>query len=135
MKNSHIVLLVMIAISIGAVLSLFGQTSVYVDFDMAEANMGESYTVIGRLDTSAEINFNPEKTLLTFTALDSNGTRRTVYYFEPKPQDFERSEKITMSGFASDSGFIATRILMKCPSKYNEENRLQGNTDSYTVEN
>ena len=44
-----------------------------------------------------------------------------VFYYDSKPQDFERSEKITMTGYASDSGFIAETILMKCPSKYNEQ--------------
>jgi len=47
-----------------------------------------------------------------------------VIYNQPKPQDFERSEEITMTGYATDSAFIATDILMKCPSKYNEQNEV-----------
>ena len=38
-----------------------------------------------------------------------------------KPTDFERSEEITLTGHATDSAFIATDILMKCPSKYTDK--------------
>ncbi|NVK05844.1 MAG: cytochrome c maturation protein CcmE [Flavobacteriia bacterium] len=134
MKTSHIILLIMIAISIGGILSIYGDASTYVDFNLAEKNMGEKYTVIGELVKDEPVDFNPKNTMLTFTAVDSTGLRRTVYYGQPKPMDFERSEKITMKGFATDSGFVATEILMKCPSKYNEKNRLEGNTDSYSSE-
>jgi cytochrome c-type biogenesis protein CcmE len=57
-----------------------------------------------------------------------------VYYNQPKPQDFERSEEITMKGYATDTAFIAEEILMKCPSKYNEQNKMAGKEDSYTDE-
>ena len=57
-----------------------------------------------------------------------------MYYNQPKPQDFERSEEITMRGYATDSAFIAKEILMKCPSKYNEQNEMAGNSNSYTAE-
>jgi len=29
-----------------------------------------------------------------------------------------------MTGYATDSAFVATDILMKCPSKYNEQNEV-----------
>jgi len=49
-------------------------------------------------------------------------------YREPKPQDFERSEEITMKGHATDSAFVAREILMKCPSKYNDQQQMAGQT-------
>jgi cytochrome c-type biogenesis protein CcmE len=36
-----------------------------------------------------------------------------------------------MKGFATDTAFIAQEILMKCPSKYNEQNQMAGNENSY----
>lgn len=134
MKQSHIVLLIVVAVLIGGILSTFGDASVYVNFKLAENNMGEEYTVVGSLDTTSEIHFTPKTTMLRFTAVDDSGMSRTVYYNEPKPQDFERSEFITMTGFATDTGFVATRILMKCPSKYNDQNRMNGNDNSYSDE-
>ena len=33
-----------------------------------------------------------------------------------------------MTGFATDSGFTANTILMKCPSKYNEQKYIEKDT-------
>jgi cytochrome c-type biogenesis protein CcmE len=38
-----------------------------------------------------------------------------------KPQDFERSEQIVLTGKMKGDEFVATDILMKCPSKYKDE--------------
>lgn len=42
-----------------------------------------------------------------------------------KPQDFERSEQIVVTGSMKDNQFYADEILMKCPSKYKEEITLR----------
>ena len=44
-----------------------------------------------------------------------------------KPQDLERSERLVLIGSAADDGtFDAREMLMKCPSKYNQENKIAG---------
>ncbi|GIV43287.1 MAG: hypothetical protein KatS3mg035_0410 [Bacteroidia bacterium] len=40
----------------------------------------------------------------------------------PNLRIFERSEQIVLTGKYSDDGFYADKILMKCPSKYNDPN-------------
>jgi cytochrome c-type biogenesis protein CcmE len=132
MKKTHIVLILVIATLIGAILVMFKDAGTYANFSSAEYAMGNEFTVIGYLDKEAEMNFDPKTTLFSFTAMDKDGNKRKVYYNQPKPQDFERSEEITMKGFATDTAFIAQEILMKCPSKYNEQNEMAGNNDSYT---
>ena len=112
----------------GVILSLTYNASTYITFTDAEKRIGKEYTVIGELIKEKEINFDPRLNLLTFYASDSLRNERKVYYYDSKPQDFERSEKITMTGFASDSGFIANTILMKCPSKYNEQKYIDKDT-------
>lgn len=134
MKKSHIVLLIVIAILMGALLATFQDASTYVTFERATANQGETYTVIGQLEKPLDIHFNPNTTMLRFTAIDKDGGSQTVYYNQPKPTDFEKSEEITMKGFSTDTAFIATEILMKCPSKYNEQNKMSGASDSYSSE-
>lgn len=134
MKKVHILLIVVIAVLIGAILSTFSDASTYVDFKLAESNAGEKYTVVGKLNKEEELHFNPQTTMLRFQAIDKNGEERTVYFNQPKPTDFEKSEEITMKGFATDTAFIATEILMKCPSKYNEQNKMAGANDSYSSE-
>ena len=128
MKKTEIILILLVAVIIGVILSLTYNASTYITFTDAEKRMGKEYTVIGELIKEKEIRFEPRLNLLTFYASDSLKNERKVYYYDSKPQDFERSEKITMTGFASDSGFIANTILMKCPSKYNEQKFTEKDT-------
>ncbi|RMF53905.1 MAG: cytochrome c maturation protein CcmE, partial [Bacteroidetes bacterium] len=44
-----------------------------------------------------------------------------VRYPDPKPINFESAQKIVLIGQYRDSVFYAEKILMKCPSKYKEE--------------
>ena len=44
-----------------------------------------------------------------------------VVFDGAKPQDFELSEQIVVTGRMKDDTFIATDLLMKCPSKYKDE--------------
>lgn len=125
MKKTEIVFIFLIAVIIGVIVSLTYNASTYITFADAEKNMGKEYTVIGELNKEKEIRFEPRMNLLTFYASDSLKNERKVFYYDAKPQDFERSEKITMTGFATDSGFTARTILMKCPSKYNDQQYLQ----------
>lgn len=124
MKNSQIAIIIAIAVLIGYTLVRLGNSSTYSNFDQATAKIGEKTTVIGYLNLEESMDFNPKTVQFSFTAKDKNGNESRVIYNQPKPQDFERSEEITMTGYATDTAFIATDILMKCPSKYNEQNEI-----------
>jgi cytochrome c-type biogenesis protein CcmE len=124
MKNSQIAIIIAIAVLIGYTLVRLGNSSTYSNFDQATAKIGEKTTVIGYLNLEESMNFNAKMVQFSFTAKDKNGNESRVIYNQPKPQDFERSEEITMTGYATDTAFIATDILMKCPSKYNEQNEI-----------
>jgi len=126
MKRSHIAIIVTIAVAIGAIMVTINDASTYVGFAKAEATPGTKYTVIGYLDKEAPMNYDARANKFEFTAVDKEGRKSTVYYAQPKPQDFERSEEITMKGYSTDSAFVAEEILMKCPSKYNEQNEIAG---------
>ena len=126
MKRSHIAIIIVIAVSIGAIMATISDASTYVGFAQATENPGTKYTVIGYLDKDAPVDYNARQNKLVFTSVDKDGHKSKVYYHQPKPQDFERSEEITMKGYATDSAFIAEEILLKCPSKYNEQNDIAG---------
>ncbi len=132
MKNTHIVLIVFAAVLIGAIMWTYADASTYANFKLADENPGQTFTVVGYLDKEADMDFDPHTTTFAFTAIDKDGGKKKVLYNQPKPTDFERSEEITMKGLSKDSVFIATEILMKCPSKYNEQNQVAGNENSYT---
>ena len=120
MKRSSIVLLAVVALLIGALLVTLQDASVYATFEMAKKQQPETVTVVATLDLEAPMDFDPKGSILTFQAIDKEGQHATVHYNQPKPTDFERSEEITLTGHFTDSAFIATEILMKCPSKYTD---------------
>ncbi|CAI8335924.1 MAG: Uncharacterised protein [Owenweeksia sp. TMED14] len=121
MKKTQIILLGVIAIMIGVLLVTLEDASVYATFEIADKQKPEAVTVVAKLDLDSPIHFDPTTSLLTFNAIDKEGHSREVIYNQPKPLDFERSEEITLTGHSVSEGFIATEILMKCPSKYTNE--------------
>ena len=56
-----------------------------------------------------------------FYATDEAGKTTKVIFTGAKPQDFERSEKLTMTGKMEGEHFKCREILMKCPSKYDTD--------------
>ena len=56
-----------------------------------------------------------------FYMKDEKGAVNKVVYNGTKPQDFERSEKLVLIGQMEKDTFYASKILMKCPSKYNDD--------------
>ncbi len=125
MKKSHIALIIFSVLVIGALVSNLSNTSTYVSFIKAEQNMGKQFTIIGYLVKDKAIDYNPQKDLLSFYAIDEDKNERLVQIYQSKPQDFEKSEKITMTGFATDSNFVANTLLLKCPSKYEEQQKIE----------
>lgn len=129
MKRSHIIAIVIIAIGIAALVGSLYDSSTYADLRQAIANPGREYHVVGVLDRSAEIVYEPSlnASLTTFTMVDLEGNRARVQLNKAKPQDFERSERLVLIGKATADGeFHARDMLMKCPSKYNEEHAIEG---------
>jgi cytochrome c-type biogenesis protein CcmE len=55
-----------------------------------------------------------------FLLVDEKKETQEVIYYKPKPADFERSEKVVVVGAMKNGRFEADKILMKCPSKYQE---------------
>lgn len=121
MKKTHILLIVLLAVSIGAILSTVADSSTYANFSTAFGNPGNEYHVVGKVDFNKPMDYQPKKNanLFSFYLNDLDGAQKKVLYNGTKPQDFEMSEQIVITGEAGDSTFYASKILMKCPSKYN----------------
>ena len=122
MKKSHIVLLFLIGTAIMYIISTSGDYSTYADFDMAAANEGKVYQVIGQLEDKESIFYEPTKNpnFFSFMLTDKSGEEHKVIYHGPPPPDFERSEDVVLNGKMENGQFIATKILLKCPSKYED---------------
>lgn len=121
MKKSHIVAIVIIAIAIGAIISTLADSSTYATFQVASSNPGNTYHVVGKLNKEKPQDYNPQKDadLFSFFLIDNGGVEREVILHKAKPQDFDKSEQIVVIGKMNQQQFIASDILMKCPSKYN----------------
>lgn len=135
MKKTHIIAIFIIVIAMAAILGSLSDSSTYADFDEAFGNPGREYHVVGELDRSRSIDYNPEvnPNLTIFSMVDNNGEKRIVKLNKSKPLDIERSESIVLIGKAEGEEFYANDILMKCPSKYQEQNKLQATDNGYNT--
>jgi cytochrome c-type biogenesis protein CcmE len=136
MKKSHILILVVIAAAVGIIISTSNDASTYVTFDqayqMASNGNKNSIHVVGDLKKDRDgmvIGITPGADLVSFTFImvDENNKEQLVYHNQPIPQDFTRSEKVVVIGYYTGDKFIAEKILLKCPSKYQEQ-KLNANS-------
>ncbi|MCF0039562.1 cytochrome c maturation protein CcmE domain-containing protein [Dyadobacter fanqingshengii] len=142
MKKIQIFGLIIIAVAIGIIVSTAGDASTYVDFtkakEMAQEGDAESIHVVGKLkkDASGHIigmEYQPQldPNYFAFTLIDNNQVEQRVVYKNSKPQDFDKSEQVVVVGKMVNGQFSAEKILMKCPSKY-ENGKME--TTEHTAE-
>lgn len=131
MKRSHIFLIVVIAVAVGIIISTAEDASTYVTFSqaytMASNGNSNSIHVVGELKKNAQgevIGIQPGADMVSFSFImvDESGKEQRVEHNQPMPQDFTRSEKVVVIGSYKGDVFFAEKILLKCPSKYQEEN-------------
>lgn len=122
MKKTSIIIIVLIAVAIGAIVSSYGDASTYESFSVAAENPDREYHIVGSLDKTKEKFYDPktDANYFSFYLIDEKGEERKVVYRAPEPQDFERSEKIVIIGKMNGEQFEANKILLKCPSKYTD---------------
>ena len=130
MKLSYVIAIVVIAAAIGIIVATAGDASTYVDFDqayqMASSGNSTQIHVVGELkkDDSGHVvglENSADKLSFSFILVDENKKEQKVIYNEPMPPDFLRSEKVVVIGNYQNNQFIAKKILLKCPSKYQDQ--------------
>ena len=119
MKKTYIVALVLVIACIVTIISLSSEYTSYENFQSA-SEMKKKVHVVGQLAKDKELYYEPEKdpNYFSFFMIDEKGVEKKVVYRSTKPQDFERSEQIVVVGKMKEDEFHASKILMKCPSKY-----------------
>ena len=122
MRKSAIIGLITIAICVCFLVSLNAGTSNYSTFNEAAKDSRE-FHVMGYWEKSKGMYYDALKdpNHFAFHMKDQNGVVKKVVYSGTKPQDFERSEKLVLIGMMEKDVFYASKILMKCPSKYNND--------------
>lgn len=122
MKKGSILAIIVISVAIAVIISAYSSSSTYASFNEARQSKAELH-IIGFLDKSMPLTYDPTKdaNLFSFYVKDKTGQECEVIYSGTKPQDFERSEQIVLTGQMEGKVFHASKILMKCPSKYTQK--------------
>ena len=123
MKKTSIFGLIVIAIAIAVIISIYSNSSTYGSFKDAQSTNSE-LQVKGQLVKQKELlhyDATKDANYFSFYMTDSNGATCKVVFLGTKPQDFERSEQIVLTGKMQGTEFHASKILMKCPSKYTQD--------------
>ncbi len=123
MKKTHIVLLILVAAAVTVIVSTWADFSTYETFASAAENQGDQYHVIGELAKDKEMVYDPVKDAnhFSFYVTDKNGRVNKVVFNGAKPTDIEKSEQIVMTGYMQGETFHCSKIQMKCPSKYEDD--------------
>lgn len=130
MKKAHIIALIAIIAAIAIIISASQDVSTYATFSEA-SRTSSKVKVTGELDPDYRIDYDAEKSpnTTTFHMLDLDGESKKVILKMPKPQDFELSESVVVTGKMEDDIFVADEVLLKCPSKYkDEELKIRGDS-------
>lgn len=114
----------MIAFASLLLLNFGSQVGGYMSFLDAEAS-GRSAHVVGMWMADRPVTYDRDRNVFSFWMEDEGGNVMRVEYPNPKPANFEDAERLVIEGKAHGDVFHASHILVKCPSKYNDERALQ----------
>ncbi len=123
MKRGVILGIILIIAAIAVLVSMASEFSTYETFAQSAKFPEKSVKVVGVLSKDKSIDYDPIKdpNLFSFYMKDAEEEERKVIMRSAKPQDFEKSEKIVLTGRMQGEEFIASDMLLKCPSKYKDE--------------
>lgn len=127
MKKIHIIGICIIAIAIAAILSTVTDSSTYASFSTSMKNPDKEFHVVGKLDKEKEMHYDPKENanLFSFYLTDNEGVEKKILLNGAKPNDFEKAEQVVLIGKMAGEEFRASSILLKCPSKYNNTQKVE----------
>lgn len=126
-KPIYLIILVVISIALAIGISFYGDTSKYVCFaeadEIAKDRPNLQLHVVTTLNKTKPEVYNPQQdpNYYEFYANDTTGAERKVIFYNAKPQDMERTDKVVLIGYSRNGYFEARDILKKCPSKYEKK--------------
>lgn len=133
MKRTHIIALVFVAVLVGMLTIMLSKGfSRYENFESKYAKQGKEFTVVGYLNKEKGIEYKPEVNPNQFSmyVIDEQKNEKLVVVNKAKPRDIERSEKVVVTGKMNGDVFQANEILLKCPSKYRNQEQIANNGKS-----
>lgn len=124
MKLNTVILFVLLLAGLAFTITAFIQnTSPYVKVEQLSQRAGNVHVVLKPLKET--IQFNVKTMTLTFEGEDETGKLKVVYP-KGKPNNFEMASQVVVIGNYRDGVFHAEDMLIKCPSKYQGTETVQG---------
>lgn len=128
--NKKLRLIIAMAVIIGAIgllitSGLKNNTGSYLTIEEALAaqsdNKGEYIQMEGTMVKGSD-KWDADKVMLRFALTDGKNNEVNIAYNGVKPDNFDSGYPIIVEGtFSNDSEFVAEKVLVKCPSKYEGE--------------
>lgn len=89
--------------------------------EQGPAIVGERVRVNGNVVDGTE-DWNPQELTLKFHIVDEDGHQLPIVFYGPRPDNFQRAASAIVEGeLLADGSFEANTLLLKCPSRYEEE--------------
>lgn len=89
--------------------------------DQGAAVVGERVRVNGNVVEGTE-DWRPREMTLKFSIADESGEQLPIVFYGPRPDNFQRAASAIVEGeLLPDGTFEANTLLLKCPSRYEEE--------------
>ncbi len=83
--------------------------------------VGERVRVSGIVVDGSE-DWRPQEITLRFSIADESGSQLPIVFSGPRPDNFQRAASAIVEGeLLADGSFQAETLLLKCPSRYEEE--------------
>ncbi|MCH9025331.1 MAG: cytochrome c maturation protein CcmE [candidate division Zixibacteria bacterium] len=126
MNAKTIIGLVIIGLTmIWGISSFLDSTIVYVSIAEAKTS-SEMVQVMGKISKD-EVSYNTDESRLEFTIYDADAEtaetaeRLRVVYYGVVPGNFDQATSVVAKGINNENEFVADKLLVKCPSKYQGE--------------
>lgn len=124
MKNKYMFGGFIIVVFLGIMIYLFTQTNVTYEENFTNIKTSsKTIKATGAWVKEKNYEIDRERNLFSFYMEDYNGTEIKVVYKGAIPNNFESATSVVVTGkYNSENGyFMASDILTKCPSKYEEQ--------------
>jgi cytochrome c-type biogenesis protein CcmE len=129
MKTRTIIGIILVALFTTILITTqLSDQSYYTDFETARKTGDKVHVVASWVDREKAY-YDPEKDLFQLYLKDTLNQVALVHFYDPKPPSLETAEKIVIEGKQEGDIFVADKIFLKCPSKY-EDNTLEAEATS-----